>query len=123
MTFEHEPIERGDQKTLLVDRLEEKSAEGGLTRHERALKDVVETIQLPDPEGDGLHEFWQSALDHTSIINSFDMVASSAIVDTPNASQRCKTRNEDRDHTPRPNPIISPASKKACTKLSVNCLS
>jgi hypothetical protein len=37
MTFEQEPIGWDDQITLLIDRLEEKSAEGGLMRQERAL--------------------------------------------------------------------------------------
>lgn len=97
MTFEHEPIEWDDEITLLIDRLEEKAAEGGLTRQERALMDVVETVQLLDPEGDGLHEFWQSALDHSRIINSFDLVGSSAMVDVLNASQWCQTRHADRD--------------------------
>lgn len=97
MLFEHEPIEWDDNITLLIDRLEEKSAEGGLTRQERALMDVVETVQLLDPEGDGLHEFWQSALDHTRIIQSFDLIGSSAMVDVLNASQWCQTRPDDRD--------------------------
>jgi len=97
MTFEHEPIEWDDEITLLIDRLEEKSEEGGLTRQERALMDVVETVQLLDHEGDGLHEFWHSAIDHSRIINSFDLVGSSAMVDVLNASQWCQTRNADRD--------------------------
>jgi len=97
MTFEHEPIEWDDEITLLIDRLEEKAAESGLTRQERALMDVVETVQLLDPEGEGLHEFWQSALDHSRIINSFDLIGASAMVDVINASQWCQTRNADRD--------------------------
>ena len=97
MTFDHEPIEWDDEITLLIDRLEEKSADGGLTRSERALMDVVETVQLLDPEGEGLHEFWQSALDHPRIINSFDLIGSSAMVDVLNASQWCQTRDADRD--------------------------
>lgn len=97
MRFEHEPVEWDDEITSLIDRLEEKSEEGGLTRQERALMDVVETVQLLDPEGDGLHEFWQSALDHPRVINSFDMVGSSAMVDVLNASQWCQTRHADRD--------------------------
>lgn len=97
MRFEYEPIEWDDGITQLIDRLEEKSAEGGLTRQERALMDVVETVQLLDPEGDGLHEFWKSALDHTRIINSFDLVGSNAMVDVLNASQWCQTRPNDRD--------------------------
>jgi hypothetical protein len=44
-----------------------------------------------------LHEFWQSELDHRRIINSFDLVGSSAMVDELNASQWCQTRNADRD--------------------------
>lgn len=97
MIFEHEPIEWDDEITLLIDRLEEKSANDGLTRQERALMDVVETVQLLDPEGDGLHEFWQSPLDHARIIRSFDQIGSSAMVDVLNASQWCQTRHEDRD--------------------------
>jgi len=97
MMFEHEPIEWDDEITQLIDRLEEKSADEGLTRQERALMDVVETVQLLDPEGDGLHEFWQTALNHSRIINSFDMIGSSAMVDVLNASQWCQTRSEDRD--------------------------
>lgn len=97
MKFEQEPIEWDDEITLLVDRLEEKSAEGGLSRQERALMDVVETVQLLDPEGDGLHEFWQTPLDHSRIINSFDLIGSSAMVDVLNASQWCQTRSEDLD--------------------------
>jgi len=97
MTFEHEPIEWDDEITLLIDKLEEKSAEGGLSREERALMDVVETVQLLDPEGNGLHEFWQTPLDHRRIIKSFDLVGASAMVDVLNASQWCQTRNEDLD--------------------------
>ena len=97
MTFEHEPIEWDDEITLLIDRLDEKSSKSGLTREERALMDVVETVQLLDPEGEGLHEFWQTALDHRRIINSFDMVGSSAMVDVLNASQWCQTRSADLD--------------------------
>ncbi|MDE0835766.1 MAG: hypothetical protein OSA84_05375 [Akkermansiaceae bacterium] len=97
MTFEHEPIEWDDEITLLIDRIEEKSAEGGLTREERAIMDVVETVQLLDPEGDGLHEFWQTALNHRRIISSFDLVGASAMVDVLNASQWCQTRNADLD--------------------------
>jgi hypothetical protein len=97
MTFGYEPIEWDDEITLLIDRLEEKSAEGGLSREERALMDVVETVQLLDPEGDGLHEFWQTPLNHSRIINSFDLIGSTSMVDVLNASQWCQTRNADRD--------------------------
>lgn len=96
MTFLHEPIEWDDEITMLIDQLEEKSADGGLTREERALMDVVETVQLLDPEGDGLHDFWQTPLNHRRIINSFDLVGASAIVDALNASQWCQTRGDDR---------------------------
>lgn len=92
MTFEHEPIEWDDEITLLIDRLEEKSAQSGLTREERALMDITETVQLLDPKGDGLHEFWQSPLNHRRIITSFDLVGASAMVDAFNASQWCQTR-------------------------------
>jgi signal transduction protein with GAF and PtsI domain len=62
-----------------------------------ALMDVVETVQLLDPEGDGLHEFWQTPLNHSRIINSFDLIGSTSMVDVLNASQWCQTRNADRD--------------------------
>lgn len=97
MTFEHEPIEWDDEITILIDRLEEKSAQSGLSREERALMDVVETVQLLDAEGDGLHEFWQTPLDHRRIIKSFDLIGASAIVDALNASQWCQNRS-DLDH-------------------------
>lgn len=97
MTFDYEPIEWSDEIMVLIDELDEKSADEGLSREERALVDVVETVQLLDPEGDGLHDFWQSGIDHRRIINSFDMVGSSAMVDVLNASQWCQTRSSDRD--------------------------
>lgn len=96
--FGYEPIEWDDDITRLIDRLEEKTADGeGLTRPERALMDVVETVQLLDPEGEGLHEFWQSEIDHRRIIKSFDLVGASAVVDSLNASQWCQNRPDDRD--------------------------
>lgn len=94
--FGYEPIEWDDDITRLIDRLEEKAADGGLTRQERALMDVVETVQLLDPEGEGLHEFWQSELDHRRIIKSFDLIGSSAMVDVLNASQWCQNGPDDR---------------------------
>lgn len=97
MTFEFEPIEWSDEITVLIDQLDEKSAGSGLKREERALLDVVETVQVLGPDGDGLHDFWQSGVDHHRIINSFDMVGSSAMVDALNASQWCQTRSSDRD--------------------------
>lgn len=92
MTFEHEPIEWDEEILELIDQLEEKAAESGLTREERVVLDVIETVQLLDPEGDGLHEFWQTPLNHRRIINSFDMLGASGMVDALNASQWCQTR-------------------------------
>jgi len=97
MSFDFEPVEWSDEITVLVEQLDEKSEEGGLSREERAVLDVVETVQLLDPEGDGLHDFWQSGLNHRRIIISFDLVGSSAMVDVLNASQWCQTRDSDRD--------------------------
>ena len=97
MTFEREPIEWDDDITMLIETLEEKAEQSGLTRKERALMDVVETVQLLDPEGDGLHEFWHTPLDHRRIINSFDMIGADAVVDALNASQWCQTRDADLD--------------------------
>lgn len=97
MTFEHEPVEWSDEITVLIDSLDEKAAESGLKREERALMDIVETVELLGPDGDGLHEFWQSGLGHQRIINSFDLVGASAMVDVLNSSQWCQTRHADRD--------------------------
>jgi hypothetical protein len=97
MTFEREPIEWDDEITELIEELEEKAEDGGLTRKERALLDVVETVRLLDPEGEGLHEFWQTPLNHRRIITSFDMLGADAIVDALNASQWCQTRDADLD--------------------------
>lgn len=97
MTFDYEAIEWSDEILVLLDQLDEKAAEGGLEREERALLDVVETVQILDPEGDGLHDFWQSGVDHQRIINSFDLIGSSAMVDVLNASKWCQSRSESRD--------------------------
>lgn len=95
MAFGNESIEWNDEIEGLVEELEEQSAERELTREERALIDVVDTVRLIE-EGDGLHDFWQSGLDHQRVINSFDMVGASALVDVFNASQWCQSRTEDR---------------------------
>ena len=97
MSFDVETIEWSDEVLVLADNLDEKLADGGLEREERALLDVIETVSLLDPEGDGLHDFWQSGLDHQRIINSFDLVGSSAMVDVLNASKWCQSRPESRD--------------------------
>ncbi len=57
--------------------------------------DVYETVPILESE-DCLHEFWQSALDHQRIINSFDLIGATAIVDPLNASRWCSTRSQDR---------------------------
>ena len=97
MSFDVETIEWSDEVLVLADSLDEKLAEGGLEREERALLDVIETVTMLDPQGDGLHEFWQSGVDHQRIINSFDLVGSSAMVDVLNASKWCQTRPDSRD--------------------------
>lgn len=94
-----EPIEWPDEVEVLVDRLEGESAERALTREERALMDVYETVPVLESE-DCLHEFWQSGIDHQRVINSFDLVGAATLVDPLNASQWCATRTEDRsDYT------------------------
>lgn len=94
-----EPIEWPDEVEMLVDRLENESAERALTREERALMDVYETVPVLESE-DCLHEFWQSAVDHQRVINSFDLIGAATLVDPFNASQWCATRTDDRsDYT------------------------
>ena len=93
--FAQEPIEWPDEVEVLVDQLESESAERDLSREERALMDVYETVPLLESE-DGLHEFWQSAVDHQRIINSFDLIGATTLVDPLNASRWCGTRSQDR---------------------------
>ena len=95
MNFQ-EPIEWPDEVEVLVDRLETEAAERGLSREERALMDVYETVPILESE-DCLHEFWQSGLDHQRVIKSFDLVGAANVVDPLNASRWCGTRPEDRN--------------------------
>ncbi len=89
-------IEWPDEVEVLVDRLESESAERALSREERALMDVYETV--PVLESDNcLHEFWQSGMDHQRVINSFDLIGATGIVDPLKASRWCETRSEDRN--------------------------
>jgi hypothetical protein len=94
--FDQEPIQWPEKIELLVDRLESESAERVLSREERALMDVFETIPILESE-DCLHEFWQSELDHQRIIKSFDLIGAATLVDPLNASRWCATRCEDRN--------------------------
>ena len=91
-----ELIEWPDEVEILIDRLETESADRDLTREERALMDVYETVPILESE-DCLHEFWQSPLDHQRVINSFDLVGAATLVDPLNASRWCETRAEDRN--------------------------
>lgn len=93
--FSHERIEWPEKVEILVDRLESESAKRDLTREERALMDVYETVPILE-SADGLHEFWQSAVDHQRIINSFDLIGATTLVDPLNASRWCGTRSQDR---------------------------
>jgi len=93
--FSQDPIEWPDEVEVLIDRLESESTQRALTREERALMDVYETVPLLEAE-DGLHEFWQSGVNHQRIIKSFDLIGATALVDPLNASRWCGTRSQDR---------------------------
>ncbi len=93
--FSQDPIEWPDEVEVLIDQLESESDERDLTREERALMDVYETVPVLESE-DCLHEFWQSALDHQRIINSFDLIGATSLVDPLNASRWCGTRSQER---------------------------
>lgn len=94
--FEQDPIEWPEEVEIRIDRLESESAGRALTRAERALMDVYETVQILEIQ-DGLHEFWQSGVDHQRIINSFDLIGAATLVDSLNASRWCETRSADRN--------------------------
>lgn len=93
--FSHESIEWPDEVEVLVDRLENEAAERTLNRAERAVMDVYETVTVVQEE-DGLHGFWQSGVNHQRVINSFELIGATALVDPLNASRWCETRAEDR---------------------------
>lgn len=93
--FSHESIEWPDEVEVLVDRLENEAAERTLNRAERAVMDVYETVAVVQEE-DGLHGFWQSGVNHQRVINSFELIGATALVDPLNASRWCETRAEDR---------------------------
>jgi hypothetical protein len=94
--FSHEAIEWPEEVEVLVDRLENEAAEGRkLSREERAVMDVYETVALLEGE-DGLHGFWQSGVNHQRVINSFELIGATGLVDPLNASRWCETRPEDR---------------------------
>jgi hypothetical protein len=93
--FSQEPIEWPEKVEILVDRLESESSGRDLSREERALMDVYETVPILESE-DCLHEFWQSGIDHQRVINSFELIGATSLVDPLNASRWCATRCEDR---------------------------
>jgi hypothetical protein len=93
--FAQEPIEWPEEVEMLIDRLEQESAQHALTREERALMDVYETVPILESE-DCLHEFWQSPLDHQRVIKSFDIVGAVSLVDALNASRWCANASDER---------------------------
>lgn len=94
--FFEERIEWPDKVEILIDELEHDAAGRELSREERALLDVYETVPILESR-DCLHEFWQSGISHQRIIKSFDLIGASIIVDALNASQWCQTRTQDRE--------------------------
>lgn len=91
-----ETIEWPDPIEVLIDQLENESSERDFTREERALMDIYETVPILQSD-DSLHEFWQSGIDQQRIINSFELIGATSLVDPLNASRWCETRPEDRD--------------------------
>ncbi|MGB0644550.1 MAG: hypothetical protein ACPIG7_10815 [Akkermansiaceae bacterium] len=91
-----ETIEWPDPIEVLIDQLENESSERNFTREERALMDIYESIPILQSD-DSLHEFWQSGIDHQRIINSFELIGATSLVDPLNASRWCETRPEDRN--------------------------
>ena len=89
-------IEWPDEVEVLVGQLEGEPAERDLTREERALMDIYETVPVLESQ-DCLHEFWQSGMNHQRVINSFELIGATGLVDPLNASRWCETRTEDRN--------------------------
>ena len=91
-----EPVEWPDQVETLVERLECEAPERALSREERALMDVYETVPILESE-DCLHEFWQSEINQQRVISSFDLIGAAALVDSLNASRWCGSCSPDRN--------------------------
>ena len=91
-----ETTEWPDLIEVLIDQLEHESSKREFTREERALMDIYETIPILQSD-DSLHEFWQSGIDQQRIINSFELIGATSLVDPLNASRWCETRPEDRN--------------------------
>ena len=92
-----EPVEWPDQVEALVERLESEAPERALSREERALMDVYETVPILESE-DCLHEFWQSEINQQRVISSFDLIGAAALVDSLNASRWCGSCSPDRNN-------------------------
>lgn len=93
MIFKGE-IELGDDIEILVDELESIAEERSLSRDERAIMDVVEILEVIGEQG--LHEFWHSPVNHDRVINSFDLIGASQMVDLFNGTQWCRSCASDR---------------------------
>ena len=91
-----ETIEWPDPIEALMDQFENESSERDFTREERALMDIYETVPILQSD-DSLHEFWQSGIDQQRVINSFELIGATSLVDPLNASRWCETRPEDRN--------------------------
>jgi hypothetical protein len=91
-----ETIEWPDPIEALIDQFENESSERDFTREERALMDIYETVPILQSD-DSLHEFWQSGIDQQRVINSFELIGATSLVDPLNASRWCETRPEDRN--------------------------
>ena len=89
-------MEWPDQVEILIEHLERQAAERNLSREERALLDVYETVPILESE-DCLHEFWQSEIDQQRVIKSFDLMGANAVVDPLNASRWCGSCCPDRN--------------------------
>lgn len=71
-------------------------SERALSRPERALMDVVETVPVLQSE-ECLHGFWHSGVNHQRVIRSFELIGATMIADALTASQWCETRGDDRN--------------------------
>lgn len=94
--FSQEPIEWPEKVEILVDRLESEASERALSREERALMDVYETVSVLESE-DGLHGFWHTDVNHQRVIKSFDLIGADTLVDSLNASRWCESLSDDRN--------------------------
>ena len=113
-------IEISDNIEIFVDQLESEAEERSLTRDEQAVLDVFDNLELISSEG--LHGFWHEGSQHEQVIQSFDLIGASQVVDLFNASQWVRASHGDIDQfTERESDHLSEIEENITESLEEAC--